>query len=106
MDRESAIRKIKGILAEWGDSELPMFMTKGYDTPMQEWRDIANYSLVEKIRRNDVIVMQYIDEVAFGYDAYDYSELSDEALAEILLIVEDYAVWMWSVASSEREYDH
>ena len=106
MNRESVIRKIKGILAEWGDTGLPCFMEKGYDPPMQVFYDKGNYSLVEKIRRNEVVIMQYIDDLAFGSDSYDYSELSDEALADTLLIVEDYGAMMWSVASKEKEYDH
>ena len=104
MTREEKIKKIRGIIAEWG-----AFTTGEIEaecSPVFQHYGLAHYMLVEEFYLNHVVVTTYINEIALGSDDYSYDDLTDDTINDILDLAIDYDDKAWQENRKAKEYDH
>jgi len=87
------IGKIKKIITEWGSTSCGE-RERDHSPSMNSMAGGNIAELVEEFNVNGVSAVTYDDEIEIGWNDYNYEELPDEIIDEILEIVEEYEVDM------------
>jgi hypothetical protein len=83
------IAYIKKVVGEWGSTSC-CELERDHSPSMNSLAGGRVCELVEEFNVDGVCTVVYNDETEVDWNAYDYEELSDEVLDEIVSIMEDY----------------